>query len=539
MRGWVPALTLAGLTGCSLLGITAAAHEHIVLRVNCGAEEDYVDAAGHRWRADRWATPDSGWGAVGGLTARRADLAVDRTDAPEVYRSERYSMRAYSFALPDGDYALRLHFAETYDGAAFEGGRVFSVTVNGKPALEDFDPFAAAGALAVPVVRRVDAVRVTAGDLRIEFRQQVQNPEVNGIEIIAKDITPEEAADMAEQLGQKPQAAHEEVGSRMLDGLRWPPHWVTRLGCIEGGLSYLGRDVSRPWLAGASGYAFALNINKQLCPSAPFVWDSGESFDALARNAGYVVQRVTDESSEDRDAARRAAWEMVRGALDEGTPCFSFDIGGGEYFVVHGYDEGGYYYRGFDNSSQGPIPWQALGTTGIVDVVHVAAIRATEPADDRTAVRDAIRFALDMQQQAASTPDDAAYMRGVRAYDWWIAALRDPDSNPHGASFNAQYWAECRRLAVEFLKEADGRLADPELAPLFADAAADYATVSENLNAVAEALPMDGEWEPRLKDDHLMNELIAHLEAARDAEEKGLEALARLLQVLDSAGEAT
>jgi hypothetical protein len=537
MRSWTLALALLGLTGCSLLGAAQGEQEHVVLRVNCGAEEDYVDAAGQRWLADRWFVVGGNWGAIGGMTAQRPGLTVEDTDAPEVYRSERYGMQAYRVRLPNGTYALRLHFAETYDGAAFAGARVFSVVANGEKVLEGYDPFEVAGGYARPAVEYVDEVTVNDGMLDVQFESQVQNPEVNGIEVIARDMTPEEAEDMAEELAREPAGAEGQVGRTMLDGLRWQPHWVTRLGCIEGTLRYLGRDVSRPWLAGASGYAFALNIHEQLCPSAPFTWDNGEGFDALARNAGYAVHRVTDESG-DQDAARREAWQMVRAALDEGTPCFSFDIGGGEYFVVHGYDGGGYYYRGFDNSPQGPIPWQALGTTGIVGVVHVAAVRATDPADDRTAVAEAIRFGLDMQEQAADTPEDAGYMEGIRAYDWWVAALRDPDANPHGASFNAQYWAECRRLAVEFLEEADERLADAELAPLFADAAAHYRTVAEHLNAVAEALPMDGEWGPRLEDNALVSRLIAHLEAARDAEREGLAALARLLDALEAAGAA-
>jgi hypothetical protein len=169
-----------------------------------------------------------------------------------------------------------------------------------------------------------------------------------------------------------------------------------------------------------------------------------------------------------------------------------------------------------------------LGTTGIVGVVHMAAVSLGEPADDRTALRDAVQYALDMQEVA----EEDNYTWGLNAYDVWIAALHDPGVNPHGASFNAQYWAECRRMAVAFLEEADERLADAGLSPLFADALAAYGNVSENLNAVAEALPMDNEWGPRLRDEALVDGLIARLQAARAAEEAGLGALEQIAERL-------
>jgi hypothetical protein len=189
-----------------------------------------------------------------------------------------------------------------------------------------------------------------------------------------------------------------------------------------------------------------------------------------------------------------------------------------------------YYYRWFDNSPRGPMPWQALGSTGIVGGIHLSVLRLTEPAADATTVRDALQYALDMQRDAKDADD--SYVAGVRAYDTWIASLHHDDSNPHGASFNAQYWAECRRLAVQFLEEARKRLANRKLAPLLDDAKRHYAIVVKHLDAVANALPMDGEWEPRLKDAKLVQRLVEHLEAARDAERQGLAVLERIVRAL-------
>ena len=49
---------------------------------------------------------------------------------------------------------------------------------------------------------------------------------------------------------------------KKLENLRWKPRNVTHLGCIKGCLDYLGMDVSEPWLYGATGHAFIINICK-------------------------------------------------------------------------------------------------------------------------------------------------------------------------------------------------------------------------------------------------------------------------------------
>jgi hypothetical protein len=315
---------------------------------------------------------------------------------------------------------------------------------------------------------------------------------------------------------------------KLLESLKARPRWVTHMGAIGGCLDYLGMEVTDGWLYGATGYAFALNIHCQLCPSAPYTWE-GDDQVRLGQNAGYTQQTVSNESKDDFAEKQRLAWDMVRKALDEGTPCLAYDLEFGEWYVVHGYDQTGYYYRAIPSlETDGPLAWDKLGTTGRVGGVAVTAVRLTKPASDRQTVMDALRFAVEMQRKGAATAPDAAYMPGVAGYDWWIAALQREDTNPIGASFNAQFWAECRRMAVEFLKEAKGRLNDPGLAPLFDEAIGHYTTVAGKLSSVAELFPMDGQWAARLKDKALCARAIEALKEARAAEAKGLLVLARI-----------
>jgi hypothetical protein len=158
----------------------------LVLRVNCAALEPYTDQAGKVWLADQQADPNKTWGAVGGMTVDRGELSIAGTDAPKVYQTERYSMEAYKFTVPNGKYTVRLHFAETYDGITAEGQRIFSVGINEQTVLKDFDPYKEAGGFQKPVVKTIEGVAVTGGEIVIKFTMNVQNPEINGIEILSK-----------------------------------------------------------------------------------------------------------------------------------------------------------------------------------------------------------------------------------------------------------------------------------------------------------------------------------------------------------------
>lgn len=158
----------------------------LTLRINCGATEPYTDKAGNTWLADQSMDTDKKWGAVDGLTVDRGDLGIADTDAPKIYETERYSMEGYKFTIPNGKYTVRLHFAETYDGITAEGERVFSVSINDENVLKDFDPFKEAGGYQKPAVKTIEDVAVTDGELAIGFTMNIQNPEINGIEILSQ-----------------------------------------------------------------------------------------------------------------------------------------------------------------------------------------------------------------------------------------------------------------------------------------------------------------------------------------------------------------
>ena len=175
------AVTLVGCAGAAK-GPSGAGT--VVARVSPGAEKVYTDRNGLTWSADQEYGPGKTWGAVGGNMLWRESLTQPPPGpAPDMLITERWSMSAYRFDLPDGRYTVCLHFIEHYEKHSKAGDRIFDVKVQGKTVLKDFDIFREAGGFNKPVVRKFTDVAVTDGKLMIEFVANVQNPCIHGIEV--------------------------------------------------------------------------------------------------------------------------------------------------------------------------------------------------------------------------------------------------------------------------------------------------------------------------------------------------------------------
>lgn len=145
------------------------------IRIKAGVTAPYTDSAGNVWLADR--------GFADGETVDRvADLPIANTADPAIYRTERYSMTAFSQPLPNGQYTVKLYFVETYEGITAPGDRVFTFHVEGRE-FKDFDIWQKAGGPLRAYVESVPVV-IADGKLDITFTSNIQNPAINAIEII-------------------------------------------------------------------------------------------------------------------------------------------------------------------------------------------------------------------------------------------------------------------------------------------------------------------------------------------------------------------
>ena len=158
-----------------------------MIRVACGANEPYTDKNGNVWLPDEVKAPGASLTPPDGSTVERAEeFEVPNVAFPQIFRTERYSMSAYEFNLPNGKYTVRLHFAECFTGITGPGERVYSFAVQGQEPVKDFDLFKEAGGLYKAIQREYKGVAVTDGKLKISFTPNIENPAINGIEIFAE-----------------------------------------------------------------------------------------------------------------------------------------------------------------------------------------------------------------------------------------------------------------------------------------------------------------------------------------------------------------
>ena len=311
-----------------------------------------------------------------------------------------------------------------------------------------------------------------------------------------------------------------------IERLEWVQRWLTGLGCIEGCLNYLGYKHTEGWVAGASGNAFAMRIHKELCPAGIIAWAPPVQ---LGRNLGYETELIAPQM-DDVTEQQRMVWRAAEESLRKGMPCIGFAMEAWQSYLIYGYDDGGYYYLPV-MEGDGHFSKTKMG----VDVPCVITlVRKIEPVDVRKTVRDALDFAV----RYSTSPEETApgwggdvedFQAGIPAYDLWIKVLSEEGVNAHGNGFNAQTFAELRRLAVRFLETASCRLkvATRE----FEQAIGHYRAVAENLKTVADLFPMPADPD-YVKDRDRCRRAIEALSAAKEAEMSGLKALEQIIREL-------
>ncbi len=147
------------------------------VRIKAGSATNWKDKTGHEWLADS--------GFVNGAMVNHGEITIDKTDIPDLYKSERSDMDKFSWAVPNGKYTVKLHFAENFEGVKKAGDRVFTVEVQSEK-IKDLDVFKEAGGANKALVRTVK-VPVTNGKLEINFiKSEQREPMINGIEILAE-----------------------------------------------------------------------------------------------------------------------------------------------------------------------------------------------------------------------------------------------------------------------------------------------------------------------------------------------------------------
>jgi DNA-binding HxlR family transcriptional regulator len=322
--------------------------------------------------------------------------------------------------------------------------------------------------------------------------------------------------------------------SRMkkLDNFVFQNRWVSHLGCLESCGQFLGLEISSSWWYGATGHAFILNIAQDVCPSGPTAWRPTIVYEG-AQNLGCKIEGVFKPKGDAQyEEAKAQVWSFVRKTIDARHPVYGWQIGDiADYYLIYGYDETGYYYKGyFQEEGAGPKPWKEIGQM----MLDVMSVQRVHPQSDGVVVKQALEKVL---KHAQNPPEwiftGQGYRSGLEGYEQWIAALEQGTAVQFGNSYNAQVWTECRQHAVGFLQEAQTRVKG-KAKTYFAKAIAQYQQVAEHLGKVAELYPFQKDeltMDP-IKVDATSRQAAEQLRAAREAEADGLQALEKIAETL-------
>lgn len=145
-----------------------------LISINCGGSAT-TGTDGTNWAADQYYT---------GGDLLYTGYLINGTQDQYLYRTARrglYGNFSYTIPVPNGNYSLKLKFAELAYGS--KGQRVFNVNVNGSPVLTNFDIVADAGPLTAD--DKTFPVTVTNGTLQIDVIGVVGFGLLNGIQVLA------------------------------------------------------------------------------------------------------------------------------------------------------------------------------------------------------------------------------------------------------------------------------------------------------------------------------------------------------------------
>ncbi len=166
---------------------------NVLYRVNAGGSAVQSSDSGPDWT-------DGSGNVAGGNNAGWSPVPTVRPEVPSttpsvIFDSERWAAQQWTFALPAGaQVQVRLYFANRYGGTAQVGQRVFNVDINGTRVLSNYDIVADVGHDTGTMKAFSGITAGGDGNLHVDFGSVVENPLINGIEIVRTDVPAPPAA---------------------------------------------------------------------------------------------------------------------------------------------------------------------------------------------------------------------------------------------------------------------------------------------------------------------------------------------------------
>jgi hypothetical protein len=243
----------------------------------------------------------------------------------------------------------------------------------------------------------------------------------------------------------------------------------------------------------------------------PGVWRLGRS------TLAFRAPDCHDKDERSRGHAREAL-ELVRREVAANRPAVLWGAYLPEFAIAVGADDDHFHVESLRRSigqDQPPIAADQLVAPG---GVYVLAFPTVMAMPQELADRDAIIGAIEAMSWRIMDPK---YASSDAAYELWISELQTNQAEPMGLAYNAQCWADARRLAERFVDRLAGRI--KVVASKLTAAHGHLARCADALERVAKLFPFPAPGKPMSADTR--HSAIEALRTARTADIDALVAL--------------
>ena len=188
--GAAPASTaVQALPGGAYLGGAQAGATNVLYRVNAGGGAVQAGDAGPDWADGSGSADVSGGNNAGWSPVPNVDASVPASTPRSIFDSERWGAQSWIFPIPAGaTVKVRLYYANRCTCTSGVGQRVFNVAINGTTVQAAYDIVADVGDQTGTMKEFPNVTAAADGAVHVDFANQVENPLINGIEIIRTDV---------------------------------------------------------------------------------------------------------------------------------------------------------------------------------------------------------------------------------------------------------------------------------------------------------------------------------------------------------------
>ncbi|BFH62357.1 hypothetical protein PAJ34TS1_29490 [Paenibacillus azoreducens] len=343
--------------------------------------------------------------------------------------------------------------------------------------------------------------------------------------------------------------------SKMILTAEQEASWCTAGSVLHGLVQATDQKQSLAMVMGLTGLAFRINVlPENVHIAGPTSFDFADIFTKGMRNLGLNVRIVNgltpgigentnlmDESKKGPNAmlkrdihqALPKALDLIQQSLDRGYPVMAWDLCIPEFGILYGYDDEQKVLYFNECGRKDTLPYENLGR-GVMEEIFVLAVDSTFDLPFRERARGALEMILD-HYHGRETKIPAEAVKGLAAYDAWIAAFRNKTVEPNGNAYNIVVIGESRKYAAQFLSELarswdrSGE-ADTKAASLLMDASETYRGLGEAFDELHMLFPYPQGGEPNDKDG--VTQAVSLLEKAKMLETQGARQLEDILQTL-------